>query len=45
LWLLGEPDAGGSSTESMVGAVKKWQSLDLRRPWNFEKIVKGKFGT
>lgn len=26
--LLGEPGAGGSSTPSMVGAVKKWQKSD-----------------
>ncbi|KAL0324169.1 UNVERIFIED_CONTAM: Phosphomevalonate kinase, peroxisomal [Sesamum calycinum] len=26
--LLGEPGAGGSSTPSMVGAVKKWQKAD-----------------
>ncbi|KAI7994315.1 Phosphomevalonate kinase, peroxisomal [Camellia lanceoleosa] len=31
--LLGEPGAGGSSTVSMVGAVKKWQNLSLKRPW------------
>lgn len=28
LQLLGEPGAGGSSTPSMVGAVKKWQKSD-----------------
>lgn len=29
LWqLLGEPGAGGSSTPSMVGAVKKWPKSD-----------------
>lgn len=26
--LLGEPGSGGSSTPSMVGAVKKWQKSD-----------------
>lgn len=26
--MLGEPGAGGSSTPSMVGAVKKWQKSD-----------------
>lgn len=26
--LLGEPGTGGSSTPSMVGAVKKWQKSD-----------------
>lgn len=26
--LLGEPGTGGSSTPSMVGAVKKWQKAD-----------------
>lgn len=26
--LLGEPGIGGSSTPSMVGAVKKWQKSD-----------------
>lgn len=26
--LLGEPGSGGSSTPSMVGAVKKWQNFD-----------------
>ncbi|CAM8993711.1 unnamed protein product [Rhodiola kirilowii] len=29
--LLGEPGAGGSSTVSMVGAVKKWQKSDPNR--------------
>ena len=28
LQLLGEPGTGGSSTPSMVGAVKKWQKSD-----------------
>lgn len=28
LQLLGEPGAGGSSTPSMVGSVKKWQKSD-----------------
>lgn len=28
LQLLGEPGIGGSSTPSMVGAVKKWQKSD-----------------
>jgi len=28
LQLLGEPGCGGSSTPSMVGAVKKWQRSD-----------------
>ncbi|KAK6117011.1 hypothetical protein DH2020_049255 [Rehmannia glutinosa] len=30
LQLLGEPGTGGSSTPSMVGAVKKWQKSDLK---------------
>lgn len=29
--LLGEPGAGGSSTVSMVGAVKKWQKSDPQK--------------
>nr|QBZ39493.1 phosphomevalonate kinase [Santalum album] len=29
--LLGEPGTGGSSTPSMVGAVKKWQKSDPRK--------------
>lgn len=29
--LLGEPGTGGSSTPSMVGAVRKWQKADPRR--------------
>lgn len=29
--LLGEPGAGGSSTPSMVGAVKKWQKADFQK--------------
>nr|AOV62771.1 phosphomevalonate kinase [Morus alba] len=29
--LLGEPGAGGSSTPSMVGAVKKWQKADPQK--------------
>ncbi|KAK1360585.1 Phosphomevalonate kinase [Heracleum sosnowskyi] len=29
--LLGEPGTGGSSTPSMVGAVKKWQKSDPQR--------------
>uniref|UniRef100_A0A5B6ZHL2 phosphomevalonate kinase n=1 Tax=Davidia involucrata TaxID=16924 RepID=A0A5B6ZHL2_DAVIN len=29
--LLGEPGSGGSSTPSMVGAVKKWQKSDLQK--------------
>lgn len=29
--LLGEPGAGGSSTVSMVGAVKKWQKSEPRK--------------
>ncbi|KAL1834734.1 hypothetical protein ACET3Z_004385 [Daucus carota] len=29
--LLGEPGTGGSSTPSMVGAVKKWQNSDPQR--------------
>lgn len=28
LQLLGEPGTGGSSTPSMVGAIKKWQKSD-----------------
>lgn len=35
--LLGEPGAGGSSTPSMVGAVKKWQKSDPQKSqetWN-----------
>lgn len=29
--LLGEPGTGGSSTPSMVGAVKKWQKSDPQK--------------
>ncbi|QHO27377.1 uncharacterized protein DS421_7g207530 [Arachis hypogaea] len=29
--LLGEPGTGGSSTPSMVGAVKKWQKFDPQK--------------
>lgn len=29
--LLGEPGAGGSSTPSMVGAVKQWQKIDPQK--------------
>lgn len=29
--LLGEPGTGGSSTVSMVGAVKKWQKSDPQK--------------
>lgn len=29
--LLGEPGTGGSSTPSMVGAVKKWQKADPKK--------------
>lgn len=31
LQLLGEPGTGGSSTPSMVGAVKKWQKSDPQK--------------
>lgn len=31
LQLLGEPGTGGSSTPSMVGAVKKWQKADPQK--------------
>lgn len=34
---MGEPGSGGSSTPSMVGAVKKWQKSDPQKStetWN-----------
>lgn len=31
LQILGEPGTGGSSTPSMVGAVKKWQKADPQK--------------
>ena len=37
LKILGEPGSGGSSTPSMVGAVKKWQKSDPQKSkdtWN-----------
>ncbi|KAK4758603.1 hypothetical protein SAY87_019904 [Trapa incisa] len=36
---LGEPGTGGSSTPSMVGAVKKWQKLDPRKSLETWKLL------
>ncbi|CAL1399528.1 unnamed protein product [Linum trigynum] len=37
--LLGEPGVGGSSTPSMVGAVKKWQQADPQKSQETWKIL------
>ncbi|KAK4789192.1 hypothetical protein SAY86_020511 [Trapa natans] len=37
--LLGEPGTGGSSTPSMVGAVKKWQKSDPQKSIETWKVL------
>ncbi|CAN0910194.1 Phosphomevalonate kinase, peroxisomal [Linum grandiflorum] len=46
--LLGEPGSGGSSTPSMVGAVKRWQKADPQKSeetWNQLSAANSALGT
>lgn len=39
LQLLGEPGTGGSSTPSMVGSVKKWQTSEPQKSSELWRIL------